>query len=204
MSAMMGWTSREAGIYVPYSIQMGMWTQILVRTRGEPLATLRAVRGKVHEVDPDQQVIGNVRNLDQWIKNEPEWVSAQLTMILLGSFSILALALSAFGLYSVVLHVVAQRTNEFGIRMALGAQPGDVIRLVLRSTAITVGCGLVVGVVFSFVLSRAMSSWTTQTSGDPRIVAGVIVILACAATVACMLPARRASAIDPMTALRSD
>jgi putative ABC transport system permease protein len=194
----------KPGIYVPYSIQMGMWTQILVRTRGEPLATLRAVRGKVHEVDPDQQVIGNVRNLDQWIKNEPEWVSAQLTMILLGSFSILALALSAFGLYSVVSHVVAQRTNEFGIRMALGAQPGDVIRLVLRSTAITVGCGLVVGVVLSFVLSRAMSSWTTQTSGDPRIVAGVIVILACAATVACMLPARRASAIDPMTALRSD
>jgi predicted permease len=192
----------KPGIYVPYSIQMAMWTQILVRTRGEPLAILRAVRAKVHEVDPDQQVIGQVRNLDQWITSQPEWVSARLTMILLGSFSILALALSAFGLYSVVSHVVAQRTNEFGIRMALGAKPGDVLRLVLGSTAITVGCGLAIGVVLSFVLSRALSSWTTQASGDPRIVAGVILLLAGAATVACLLPARRASSIDPMTALR--
>ncbi len=135
----------KPGIYVPYSVQMGMWTQILVRTRGEPLAILRAVRGKVHEVDPDQQVIGNVQNLEQWITNQPEWVGARLTMILLGSFAVLALALSAFGLYSVVSHVVAQRTNEFGIRMALGAQRGDVLRLVLRSTAITVGCGMAIG-----------------------------------------------------------
>jgi predicted permease len=198
----------KPGIYVPYSVQMGMWTQILVRTRGEPLAILRAVRGKVHDVDPDQQVIGNVRNLEQWITNQPEWVGARLTMILLGSFSVLALALSAFGLYSVVSHVVAQRTNEFGIRMALGAQRGDVLRLVLRSTAITVGCGLAIGVMLSYALSRVLASRAIvsgiQTSNDPRIIAGVIVILAAAATAACLLPARRASSIDPMTALRSE
>ena len=194
----------EPGIYIPFSMQMGMWTQILVRTRGEPLAILRAVRTKVHEVDPDQQVDGQIRNLEQWITSQPEWVGARLTMILLGSFSALALALSAFGLYSVVSHVVAQRTNEFGIRMALGAQRGDVLRLVLRSTAITVGCGLGVGIVLSYALSRAISGWTNQTSSDPRIMAGVILILAGAATVACVLPARRASSIDPMTALRSE
>jgi putative ABC transport system permease protein len=194
----------KAGVYVPYSVQMGMWTQILVRTRGEPLAILRAVRGKIHEVDPDQQVMGNVRNLDQWITNQPEWAGARLTMILLGSFSVLALALSAFGLYSVVSHVVAQRTNEFGIRMALGAQRRDVLALVLRSTAVTVGCGLSIGVVLSYALSRLLSGWTQQSSSDPRIIAGVILILAAAATVACVLPARRASSIDPMTALRSE
>jgi predicted permease len=193
-----------AGIYVPYSVNMWMWTQILVRTRGEPLAILRGVRGKVHEVDPDQQVNGQVRNLDQWITNQPEWVSARLTMLLLGSFSILALALSAFGLYSVVSHIVAQRTNEFGIRMALGAQRGDVLRAALGSTAVTVGCGLAVGVILSFVLSRVLANWTQRTSGDPRILAGVILILAGAATAACLLPARRASSIDPMTALRCE
>ena len=77
----------EPGIYIPFSMQMGMWTQILVRTRGEPLAILRAVRTKVHEVDPDQQVDGQIRNLEQWITSQPEWVGARLTMILLGSFS---------------------------------------------------------------------------------------------------------------------
>jgi putative ABC transport system permease protein len=192
----------KPGIYVPYSIQMGMWTQILVRTRGEPLAILRAVRAKVHEVDPDQQVEGQTRDLEQWITTRTEWVGARLTMILLGAFSVLALALSAFGLYSVVSHVVAQRTNEFGIRMALGAQPGDVLWLVLRSTAVTVGCGLAIGVALSYALSRVISNWTQQTSSDPRILAGVILILAAAATIACLLPARRASSIDPMTALR--
>jgi putative ABC transport system permease protein len=194
----------KPGIYVPYSVQMGMWTQILVRTHGEPLAILRAVRAKVHEVDPDQQVEGQTRNLDQWITTQPEFVGARLTMILLAGFSILALALSAFGLYSVVSHVVAQRTNEFGIRMALGAQRGDVLRLVLGSTAVTVGCGLAIGVVLSYALTRAMSSWTQQISSDPRIIAGVILILATAATIACLLPARRASSIDPMTALRCE
>jgi len=199
----------KAAIYVPFSMQMVMWTQILVRTRGEPLAILRAVRGKVHEVDPDQQVIGEIRNLDQWITNQPEWVGARLTMILLGAFSVLALALSAFGLYSVVSHVVAQRTNEFGIRMALGAQPGDVLRLVVRSTAVTVGCGLAVGVILSLILSRVLATSALmpaaqQASGDPRILAGVILVLATAAMAACLLPARRASSIDPMTALRFD
>jgi hypothetical protein len=196
----------KPAIYVPFSVQMVMWTQILVRARGEPLALLRAVRGKVHEVDPDQQVIGEVRNLDQWIANEPEFVGARLSMILLAGFSILALALSAFGLYSVVSHVVAQRTNEFGIRMALGAQRGDVLRLVLGSTAVTVGWGLAAGVVVSLVLSHVLAARFAvpgiESSSDPRILAGVIVLLGGAALAACLLPARRASSIDPMIALR--
>jgi len=192
----------KPGIYVPFSIQMGMWTQILVRTTGEPLAILREVRAKVREVDPDQQVEGQIRNLDQWIMNQPEFVGARLTMILLGGFAVLALALSAFGLYSVVSHVVAQRTNEFGIRMALGAQPGDVLRLVLRSTSVTMGSGLVLGAALSFALSRVMANWSPQAASDPVILAGVIVLLAAVATAACLLPALRASSIDPMKALR--
>ncbi len=197
----------KQAIYVPYSVNMWMWTQILVRARGEPLAILRAVRGKVREVDPDQQVIGNIRNLDQWITNQPEFVGARLSMILLAAFAILALALAAFGLYSVVSHVVAQRTNEFGIRMALGAQPGDVLRLVLGSTAITVGCGLALGVAASMALSRVLAAHLlagedAQTFGGLALFAAGVALLAAAATTACLLPARRASSIDPMSALR--
>jgi putative ABC transport system permease protein len=198
----------KPGIYVPYSIQVGVWTQILVRTRGEPLSIVRAVRAKVYEVDPDQQVAGGSQNLEQWIANQPEFVRARLTIFLLGAFAMLALGLSAFGLYSVVSHIVAQRTNEFGIRMALGAQRSDVLRLVLGSTVVTVGCGLVVGVVVSLTLSHVLASRVLtaaqQTSGDPRILAGVILLLAGAATAACLLPARRASSIDPMAALRCE
>lgn len=197
----------KPAIYVPYSVNMIMWTQILVRTRGEPLAILRAVRGKVHEVDPDQQVTGNIRNLDQWITDQPEFVGARLSMILLAGFAILALALSAFGLYSVVSHVVAQRTNEFGIRMALGAEQGDVLRLVLGSTAITVGCGLVIGIAASLALSRLLAARLLESSppqslGTLGLFVGGVVVLAAAAFGACLLPARRASSIDPMSALR--
>ncbi len=86
--------------------------------------------------------------------------------------------------------------------MALGAQPGDVLGLVLRSTAVTVGLGLVAGVVLSYALSRVLSNWMLEASGDPLLIAGVILLLAGTATTACLLPARRASSIDPMTALR--
>jgi len=190
------------GLYVPYAISMRMFTQILVRTRGEPLALLREVRREVRSVDADQQIIGDPRNLEQWIERQPEFAGERLVTILLSGFSLMALALAAAGLYSVVSHGVARRTNEFGIRMALGARPGDVIRLVFASTASSVGAGLAAGVVASLVLARVLASWTQETSRDPLILAAVIVVLAAAAAAACLLPARRASSIDPMIALR--
>jgi putative ABC transport system permease protein len=192
----------QPSIYVPYAIRMGMWTQVLVRARGEPLTLLRAVRGEVKSVDGDQQIIGNPRNLDQWITNAPEWAGERLVTFLLSGFSVLALALAVFGLYSVVSHSVARRTNEFGIRMALGAQRGDVLRLVFTSTAGSVGAGLVVGVILSLALAQAIATWTQETSRDPLILAGVVILLAGAASAACLVPARRASSIDPMAALR--
>ncbi|HEY7389773.1 MAG TPA: ABC transporter permease [Bryobacteraceae bacterium] len=189
-------------IYVPYSINMRMFTQILVRARGEPLALLRAVRQQVSSVDADQQIIENPQSLDQWIANSPEWASERLVTFLLSGFSVLALGLAVFGLYSVVSHSVARRTNEFGIRMALGARQEDVLRLVLRSTAGSVSAGLAAGVILSAGLAQVIAAWTQETVRSPLILVAVAALLAGAATVACLGPARRASAIDPVAALR--
>jgi predicted permease len=189
-------------IYVPYALMMRMFTQILVRTEGEPLSLLQAVRRAVNAVDADQQVWGGTRDLERWISDEPEWAGGRLVMILLSGFSILALALAVFGLYSVVSHAVVRRTNEFGIRMALGARRGDVLRLVFTSTAGSVGAGLALGVGLSLVLARVIAAWTQKPQRDPLILAAVVILLAGAAALACIVPARRASGIDPNAALR--
>jgi predicted permease len=196
---------REAikpAIYVPYTMMMPMFTQILVRTRVEPLSVLRAVRAQVHAVNPDQQVMGHVRNLEQWISTQPEWAQERLVATLFSAFAVLALALSIFGLYSVVSYIVAQRTNEFGIRMALGAGRIHVLRLVFASTSLSVTGGLICGVGLSLALKGVLARWAEGSSVDAVIVLAVVAVLAAAATVACVLPAYRASSIDPVTALR--
>jgi len=192
----------KPGIYVPYALMMRMFTQILVRTEGEPLRLLRAVRRAVNAVDADQQVWGGTRNLEQWISGQPEWAGGRLVMTLLSGFSVLALALAVFGLYSVVSHAVVRRTNEFGIRMALGARRGDVLRLVFTSTAGSMGAGLALGVGLSLASARLIAAWTQATSRDPLILAAVVILLAAAGAAACIVPARRASGIDPNAALR--
>ena len=192
----------KPAIYVPYTVMMRMFTQILVRTEGEPLRLLEAVRRAVNAVDGDQQVWGGTRDLEQWISGQPEWAGGRLVMILLSGFSVLALALAVFGLYSVVSHAVVRRTNEFGIRMALGACRGDVLRLVFTSTASSIGAGLALGVGLSLALTRLIAAWTQATSRDPLILAAVVILLGTAAATACIVPARRASGIDPNGALR--
>lgn len=192
----------KPAVYVPFTTVMQMWTQVLVRTRVPPLSILHAARAQVHAVDPDQQVIREVRNLDQWITTQPEWAQERMVATLFGAFSILALVLAAVGLYSVVSYTVAQRTNEFGIRMALGAKRKDVLRLVFRSTAANVGSGLVAGILLSVILDSVISKWAEGASRNPLIVVGVTLALIAASVAACLLPALRASAADPMTALR--
>jgi ABC-type antimicrobial peptide transport system permease subunit len=106
------------------------------------------------------------------------------------------------GLYSVVSYGVATRTNEFGIRMALGANGSDVFRMVLASTAVNVGTGLVAGIILSIVFDKLSTRWVMESSRNPLILAGVTLILIAAAALACFVPARRAASVDPMEALR--
>jgi ABC-type antimicrobial peptide transport system permease subunit len=104
----------------------------------------------------------------------------------------------------VVSYGVATRTNEFGIRMALGARAADVFRIVLSSTAVNVGTGLAAGLLLSIALDKLATKWVTESSRDPLILAGVTLLLVAAAALACLVPARRAAATDPMQALRYD
>jgi putative ABC transport system permease protein len=191
----------KPAIYVPYTIQMHMFTQILVRTRVAPLSILHDIRARLVTLDREQQVM-QVRDLETWITGMQEYSQQKFIATLFGLFSVLALALAAVGLYSVVSYGVATRTNEFGIRMALGARSSDVFRIVFSSTAINVGAGLVAGILLSIAFNKISTRWVMESSRNPLILAGVTLILIAAAALACFVPARRAASIDPMEALR--
>jgi putative ABC transport system permease protein len=192
----------KPAVYLPYPVQMWMATQILVRTRSAPLAALNRVRAEVKAVDPDQQVFGQTRDLEQWIQNQEEYAFGRFVAALFSGFSLLALALAAAGLFSVVSYSVAQRTNEFGIRVALGATRGNVVKLVFASTATHVLGGLACGVVLSLLSSRVLSKWAEGSIQNPLIFAAVTLVLIVTAALAAFIPARRASSVDPMVALR--
>ena len=190
----------KPAFYVPYTLKMRMFTQILVRTRVAPLSILRDVRAELVRVDREQQV-SRVRDLQGWITNLPEYAQQRLVAKLFGIFSMLALALSAVGLYSVVSYGVAMRTSEFGIRLALGASPRRCASL--SGTSWNVGAGPR-GVVLCLVFDKVASQWLTKSSRDPLILTAVTLLLMAVAVMACLAPARRAASIDPMDAVRHE
>ena len=124
-------------------------------------------------------------------------------MMLLGSFAAVALLLAAIGIYGVIAYSVAQRTREIGIRMALGAQRGDVLRMILHQSMIIIGIGLAIGLFGAFALTRWMGSLLYGVSAHDLSIHGlVLIVLAAAGLIASYIPARRAMAVDPMVALR--
>lgn len=188
--------------FVPYTLAMGMYTQILVRSEVPPLTLLHSIRLAINSIDPDQQTNNDVRDLEHWITRLPEYARGQLVAWLFGAFAGLALALASVGLYSVVAYTVAQRTSEFGIRIALGAERGHVLGLVFRSTVMSVGAGILAGVALTLALNRVMASWSAESVRDPLLLLGATVILSVVATLASVLPAWRAAGVDPMAAIR--
>jgi ABC-type antimicrobial peptide transport system permease subunit len=179
-------------------------TQILVRSEVPPLTLVRAVQEQVAAVNTEQQTNNIVRDLDMWISDQPEWQQEHLSAWIFGILAWLALALAAVGLYSVVSYVVVQRTNEFGIRMALGAQPGHVMRIVFRSTVVSVGSGIVTGLALTVVMNKILESWAGGSARDPMILLAGTLLLSLVAMIASAIPARHASGVDPMAALRSE
>src|SRR3984957_881597 len=189
-------------VFVPFTTQMYMYTQILVRSEVSPLTLLHSVAAQVNSLNTDQQITGQVQDLDHWITTQPEIQQEHLVAWLFGLFAALGLVLAAVGLYSVVSYTVAQRTGEFGIRMALGAQRTHVLRIVFASTVVSVGSGMVAGIGLTIALNKILAQWAEGSSHDPLVLLAVTVLLSLVAAIACSGPARRALKIDPMTALR--
>jgi putative ABC transport system permease protein len=173
-----------------------------VRTQGDPLALAAVVRGQVSALDRDLAV-SNIMSLEQLVAgtlSEPRFV-----LLLLGAFAGVALLLSAIGVYGVVSYSVTQRSHEIGVRMALGAQVNDVLRLVVGQAMTLVLGGVGLGLAASFALSRVMVSMLFGVSPtDLMTFAATSVILAGVALGACFVPARRATRVDPMEALRCE
>lgn len=190
-------------VFVPYTLQMGPYTQLLVRSQVPPLTLIRPIGLQIAKVDGEQQIGSQTRDLEHWISTQPDYARGQLISSLFAAFAALALLLAAVGLYSVVSYTVAQRTSEFGIRMALGALRGNVLQLVYRSTAVSVFGGITAGIVLSLALRQVFSHWLSGafSGGIAPLIVGLAILVA-AAGLACGIPAIRATRIEPIEALR--
>ena len=189
-------------IYMPYTQKPLIFTEVVVRSTGDPAAIGNAVRAAIWRVDHDQPV-WRIRALRLSIDNQLG--SRKFMMVLLASFAVLAVVLALIGIYGVMSYGVARRMQEMGIRMALGAQRAQVVGLVLRQGARTIGAALALGVLASLAATRALQSQLFGVGAtDPITFAVVPVALGAVALVACYLPARRASRADPVRALRAD
>jgi hypothetical protein len=195
----------KPAIFAPYSLQTWMGTSLLIRSRVAPSLIVPGVRRQLATVNPEQLISARTdQDLETRLKREPVWARGRLISALFAGFSILALVLSAVGLYSVVSYSVVQRTNEFGIRMALGAGRSHVFRIVMTSAAVSVTIGIVAGVALSMGLNRFIAGWVGSSATHPLMVTGVSFLLLAVAAAACVIPARRALSFDPMTALRHE
>jgi putative ABC transport system permease protein len=191
-----------AQVYQPLRQAGGLAGRVLVRTSGPPLEAAALIRNAVHGVDPDLP-IENVRTLEDI--RDRSLARPRLTAMLLGVFAALALLVTIAGITGVIATSVSQRTQEFGVRMALGASQHRVLGMVLRQGIALVGFGLAIGLGAALALSRVLQAYLYRTAPtDPLTFAGVAAAFVLAGALACLGPAWRATRVDPMTALRAE
>ena len=194
-------------LYVPYRQPLfANWTvrpmYLAVRTDAEPLAVAATVRRELARVDRDQP-ISDVRTMDERIGRS--LAARRFNMVLLAVFASLALTLAGIGIYGIVAYSVTERTHEIGVRLALGAQRRDVMAMIVAQGMVLTMIGTAVGVVSALLVTRMMSSLLFGVSAaDPVTFAAIPVLLAAVAFVACWVPARRATRVDPLVALRTE
>jgi len=188
-------------IYLPQA--QSFWAGTLVlRTPFDPMGVALQVKEAVHAIDPEQPV-DRFETIEE--SRYASMASPRLTTLLLGIFAVLALVIAATGVSGVIAYAVSQRTQEIGIRMALGARRAQVLAMVLRQGLGMVALGLAAGIAAAFAAGRFLSGFLFETSpSDPVTFAAVLLVLVVAALIASFLPARRAASIDPTHALRSE
>lgn len=192
--------SPEPTVYWPHSELVMSGMTILLRTTRDPLKLVATARGELQQLDPELPMAAVV-TMDQLLADSLS--RSRFTMLLLGIFSAVALVLAAVGIYGLIAYSVTQRTQELGIRIALGAQRRDVLRLVLGQGARLTLLGVALGILVALAFSRLLASMLFDVSAtDPLTYAGVAGLLAVVALLACFIPARRATRVDPMVALR--
>ncbi|HEY6344397.1 MAG TPA: ABC transporter permease [Bryobacteraceae bacterium] len=195
-------TPPRATIFIDNLQSPMFFAQIAIRASGDPLQIAHSVQAAIHRVDPDQ-AITHVKTMEQVFSDSV--AQPRLQLALLGIFGALAGLLAAIGIYGVAAYSAAQRTREIGIRMALGARPGDVRRLVLREGLVLGAAGVVAGLAGALGLTRVLKSllFETTPTDAPTLALAVIAVLG-VTLLATLIPARRASRIDPMATLRGD
>ena len=194
--------STKPGLFVPYSIIGTASRTIALRASTDPRRLLNAIRGVVLSIDKELP-IGRSVTAEESIDSET--VGPRFTMILFAFFGLIGIALAAIGIYSVLAYTVSQRTHEIGIRMALGAEAGDILSLVLRMGLQLVAIGLGIGLLVTLFLTKLIQTQLFGvTSHDPASFVTVTAILLFIALLACYVPARRATKLDPSSALRHE
>jgi putative ABC transport system permease protein len=187
-------------IYLPITQEFSPFASMEVRTVGDPQSVVSSVRAQVQSLDPNL-AITNVQTIGE-VVDQGLW-APRMGAALLGLFGGLALILAAVGVYGVLSYSVTQQTHEIGIRMALGAQPLGVLKLVVGQGLKLAAAGLVVGLIGALVATRVLSSLLFNVSThDPVTFIGVSLVLVATAALACYIPARRATRVDPIIALR--
>jgi predicted permease len=188
----------SATMYVP--TRELLFVNLVIRTQGDPLSLVGGVRKEVNALDPDQPIAA-IRPMTEWVAMSA--AGARYRTTLLGLFALLAMILAATGIYGVMSYSVAQRTQEIGVRMALGARPLDVLKLVVRQGMMLALIGVIVGLAGALALTRVMSSLLFGvTERDPITFVAVAALLIVVAFISCFVPAHRATKVDPLVALR--
>jgi ABC-type antimicrobial peptide transport system permease subunit len=192
---------RAPAYFAPLSQHHSSFVSLIVQTSGPPMAVTQQVRQAVAQLNADIPLYW-VYSMDEALARPLWYIRVFGTMFMI--FGAIALFLAAIGLYAVMSFSVSRRTREVGIRMALGAQAGQVIRMMFRQGVIQLGAGIAVGLLLAAAIGQATSVILFEVQPrDPQVFIGVVVVLAITGMLACLLPARRATRVDPLTALRS-
>jgi putative ABC transport system permease protein len=189
-------------LYYPFRQASSVFANLVVRTDADPTALAASVRKEIRNLEPDTAIL-NVNTMDQMISQTPASFMRRFPALLISIFAFVALLLASIGIYGVVSYSVSQQTHYIGVRMALGASPSDILRMVLKQGLVLAVAGVAIGIAAAFGLMRLLRTLLFEVSTNDvatfALVSGALFVVA---LLACYIPARRATKVDPLVALR--